>query len=102
MAPTLSVDSCLWRRLACLKARGWPTQPQAAPRQLRRLGRPREGCWRAGSKGLSPLLHQALNYLESQSHKLDATLQQAETLLGGQQAMQRAWLREHGGMRMQY
>ena len=39
----------------------------------------------------------ALNYLESQSNKLDATLQQADAMLGGQSAMQRAWLREHGG-----
>ena len=36
----------------------------------------------------------ALNYLENQSDKLDATLQQVDGLLGGQQAMQRAWLRE--------
>ena len=36
----------------------------------------------------------ALHYLESQSDKLDATLQQV-ALLGGQQAMQRAWLHEN-------
>ena len=52
--PTLHQDSCLWRRLASLKARGWPTQPQAAPRQRKSLRRLREGCWRADSTGPSP------------------------------------------------
>ena len=42
----------------------------------------------------------ALHYLEGQSDKLDATLQQV-SLLGGQQAMQRAWLHENPQQYMQ-
>ena len=41
-----------------------------------------------------PIEFVLLHYLESQSDKLDATLQQV-ALLGGQQAMQRAWLHEN-------
>ena len=55
VAPTLRVDSCPCRLLACLKARGWPTPPHAAPRQPRSLGRLSEGGWRAGSKRPWPL-----------------------------------------------
>ena len=42
----------------------------------------------------------ALHYLDGQSDKLDATLQQV-ALLGGQQAMQRAWLHENPQQYMQ-
>ena len=42
----------------------------------------------------------ALHYLDGQSDKLDATLQQVSQL-GGQQAMQRAWLHENPQQYMQ-